>query len=82
MTSFYDFRCEQQINETAAEAVETYNQLIREQSRPDIILAEICFWSAQKVAPNAGLARHLEMARLAKGQVLDVIETLRHAVAA
>jgi microcystin degradation protein MlrC len=82
MTAFYDARAEQAVNDTAAEAVEMFNQLLREDGRPEIILAEICFWSAQKVAPDAGLARQLEMARLAKGQVLDVIERLRFAVAA
>lgn len=78
--SFYDARAEQAVNDTAAVAVDFINQLHRENARPSYDLAEICFWSAQAVAPNAGFARHLEMARLAKGQVLDVIERLRFTV--
>lgn len=80
--AFYDARCEQAVNETASHALETINQMHRESNRPRYDLAEICFWSAQSVAPDAGLSRQLEMARLAKGQVLDVIERLRFTVAA
>ncbi len=75
--SFYDSRCEPAVNETAAAAIDFINQLHREQARPEYDLATVCFWSAQAVAPDAGLARQLEMARLAKGQVMDVIERLR-----
>lgn len=82
MTSFYDARAGQAVNDTAAEAIEMVNQLLREHGRPQIILAEICFWSARKVAPDVGLVKHLEMARLAKAQVLDVMARLQHAVAA
>lgn len=80
--SFYDYRAEPAVNQTAAAALDFINTLCREQARPRYDLAEICFQSAQSVAPDAGLSRHLEMARLAKGQVLDVIERLRFAVAA
>lgn len=80
--AFYDFRCEQAVNDTAALTVDFINQLHRESARPRYVLEDVCFQSAQAVAPDAGLARHLEMARLAKGQVLDVIERLRFTVAA
>jgi hypothetical protein len=82
MTAFYDFRCEQQINEVASAALDFVNQLCRENSRPTFDWSEVCFWCAQSVAPDAGLPRQLAMARLAKGQVLDVIERLRFTVAA
>ena len=80
--TFYDDRAEQAINETAAAAVDYINALHRESPRPSYNLAEVAFWAAQSVAPDVGLARQLEMARLAKGQVLDVIERLRFTVAA
>jgi hypothetical protein len=80
--AFYDARAEQEVNETASVALDYINRMHRETDRPSYVLAEICFWSAQEVAPDAGLARHLEMARLAKLQLMDVIERLRFAVAA
>lgn len=80
--SFYDARAEQPVNETAAHAIDFINQLAREQSRPRFDLSEICFWSAQAVAADAGLQRHLEMARLAAMQVRDVMARLRDCEAA
>jgi hypothetical protein len=80
--AFYDRRCEPAINAVADQAIGTINQLYRGSARPRFDLAEICFWSAQAIAPDACLARQLEMARLAKVQVMDVMERLQQAVAA
>lgn len=82
MTSFFDARCEPAINEVADQAVEMINQLFRESARPRFDLAQICFWAAQAVAPDAGLPRQLEMGRLAQQQVRDVMNRLCDTVAA
>jgi hypothetical protein len=84
MTSiaFYDHRADPAVNATASEAIEYINQLFRENARPSFCLQTICFWSAQAVAPDVGLARQLEMARLAQAQVRDVMARLQHVVAA
>jgi hypothetical protein len=82
MTNFYDCRAETYVNAVADVVVDVINDMHRNNPRPSYDLSEVAFWSAQAVAPDAGLQRHLEMARLAKGQVLDVIERLRFTVAA
>ena len=82
MTAFYDHRAEQAINQTASEALGFVNQLYRESARPEFDWSEVCFWAAQSVAPDAGLARQLQMARLAKVQVMEVMQALHRTVAA